>query len=68
MAEHMLILGIENPQGEVKYIAAAFRRRAKNQSGNAYPPEVYRKKGYKAWCVGDDIAWSGLARTGACGR
>ncbi len=66
MAEHMLILGVTYPNGDTKYICAAFPSACgKTNLAMLVPPEYYAKQGYKVWCVGDDIAW---LRVGEDGR
>ena len=63
MAEHMLLLGLEDPSGKVTYMAAAFPS-ACGKTNLAMMVSALENKGYRVWTVGDDIAWMHIASDG----
>ncbi len=66
LAEHMLLMGIEEPDGHIEYIAGAFPSACgKTNLAMLVPPEGLKKKGYRIWTVGDDIAWMRVDSDGA---
>jgi len=65
-AEHMLIMGIEEPNGHIEYIVAAFPSACgKTNLAMLVPPEGLKVKGYRIWTVGDDIAWMRIDSDGS---
>ncbi|OGX50361.1 MAG: phosphoenolpyruvate carboxykinase [Omnitrophica WOR_2 bacterium RIFCSPLOWO2_12_FULL_46_30] len=66
LAEHMLLMGIEEPDGHIEYIAGAFPSACgKTNLAMLIPPAGLKRKGYRIWTVGDDISWMRIDSDGA---